>query len=54
MRRIAKDIAWIFGETENEHDEAPQTGELWEENGTTSQGGINYSREVSQDGGNGN
>ena len=46
MRRIAKDIAWIFGETVNEQIESSATGDLWETGGTTVHGGQNHAGEA--------
>lgn len=45
LKRIAKDIAWIFEEDENEQLEALSVGKLWEQ-GEDIAGGINYSDEV--------
>jgi len=45
LRHVAQDIAWIFEEDENESDDATTAGDLWEEDDSTINGGINYAQE---------
>ena len=42
MQRIAKDIAWLFEDGENEHQDFAGVGDLWDEDGSTTPGGINH------------
>lgn len=52
MKKIAKDIAWVLEEDENETYDSLQIGELWNEDGTTSDGGKNHGKRDSKNGSN--
>ncbi len=51
MQRIAKDLAWLFEDGDNEHQDASGVGNLWEEGGEVSPGGRNHAEDVNDDGG---
>lgn len=44
LKRIPEDIEWIFHINDSEQLDAKRTGDLWNENGSTSNGGVNYSK----------
>lgn len=44
LKRIADDIEWIFDETDVEHCESQNIGEVWDKDGNIA-GGVNYSNE---------
>lgn len=46
LKRIAKDIELIFSVGGTEEDDSKDVGDIWDEDGTTISGGINYGREV--------
>ena len=50
MKRIAKDLAWLFEEGENEQQDAKDTGDLWDGEGKRMAGGVNYAGEADEDG----
>ncbi len=54
MKRIAVDLAWLFEEVENEQQEEKATVDLWNAEEGTIQGGVNYAKEVDEDGSNRN
>ncbi len=51
MQRIAKDLAWLFEEEENEQSDAPHAGELWNKDGENTPGGWNHAEDVENDDG---
>ncbi len=46
LKRIAKDIEAIFSVDASEEDDSKNIGDIWNEDGTTISGGINYGRGV--------
>lgn len=44
MKRIPEDIEWVFDVNDTEHRVEQATGDLWNEDGTTSSGGKNYGK----------
>lgn len=50
MQRIAKDLAWIFEDSENEQQDFAGAGDLWDENGEVTAGGRNHGGVGGEDG----
>ena len=42
MQRIARDLAWLFEDAENEQQTEKATGDLWDDEGGIVAGGVNY------------
>ena len=50
MQRIANDLGKLFEDIDNEQLEAKNTGDLWDDDMGTVDGGVNYADEVDVDG----
>lgn len=50
MQRIAKDLARLFEDGDNEQQDAPNAGDLWDEDGGRTPGGWNHAGDVEDDG----